>query len=130
MIYCRPWTVVVRPFCHCLTCRQALTQMTITSLLQRYVALLAVLARSLMVYLQFQLQYPVCVCWPCINPICSAMWSAAGFCSGTSSIYSGLLYHFFECDSQLHKSNFPSDFPVLACCLKDCIEDVAEWTAS
>ena len=21
----------------------------------------------------------------------------------------------------------PSDFPVLACCLKDCIEDVAEW---
>ena len=30
-------------------------------------------------------------------------------------------------DSQLHKSSVPSDFPVLACCLKDCIKDVAEW---
>ena len=29
--------------------------------------------------------------------------------------------------SRLHKSSVPSDFPVLACCLKDCIEDVAEW---
>ena len=25
------------------------------------------------------------------------------------------------------KSSVPSDFSVLACCLKDCIEDVAEW---
>ena len=25
------------------------------------------------------------------------------------------------CQSGLHKSNVPSDFPVLACCLKDCI---------
>ena len=33
----------------------------------------------------------------------------------------------FADDSQLHKSSFPSDFPVVACCLKDCIEDVAEW---
>ena len=40
---------------------------------------------------------------------------------------SGLSYHFFADDSQLHKSSVPSDFPVLACCLKDCIEDVAEW---
>ena len=40
---------------------------------------------------------------------------------------SGLSYHFFVDDSQLHKSSVPSDFPVLACCLKDCIEDVAEW---
>ena len=40
---------------------------------------------------------------------------------------SGLSYHFFADDSQLRKSNVPSDFPVLACCLKDCIEDVAEW---
>ena len=40
---------------------------------------------------------------------------------------SGLSYHFFADDSQLHKSSFPSDFPVLACCLKDCIEDVTEW---
>ena len=40
---------------------------------------------------------------------------------------SGLSYHFFTDDSQLHKSSVPSDFPVLACCLKDCIEDVAEW---
>ena len=40
---------------------------------------------------------------------------------------SGLSYHFFEDDSQLHKSSVPSDFPVLACCLKDCIEDVAKW---
>ena len=39
---------------------------------------------------------------------------------------SGISYHFFADDSQLHKSSVPSDFPVLACCLKDCIEDVAE----
>ena len=39
----------------------------------------------------------------------------------------GLSYHFFADDSQLHKSSVPSDFPVLACCLKNCIEDVAEW---
>ena len=38
-----------------------------------------------------------------------------------------LSYNFFADDSQLHKSSVPSDFPVLACCLKDCIEDVAEW---
>ena len=42
---------------------------------------------------------------------------------------SGLSYHFFADDSQLHKSSVPSDFPVLACCLKYCIEDVAEWMA-
>ena len=35
---------------------------------------------------------------------------------------SGLSYHLFA-----SQSNVPSDFPVLACCLKDCIEDVAEW---
>ena len=29
----------------------------------------------------------------------------------------------------LHNSSVPSDFPVLACCLKDCIEDVAECMA-
>ena len=40
---------------------------------------------------------------------------------------SGISYHFFADDSQLHKSSVPSDFPVLACCLKDCIENVAEW---
>ena len=40
---------------------------------------------------------------------------------------SGLSYNFFANDSQLHKSSVPSDFPVLAYCLKDCIEDVAEW---
>ena len=40
--------------------------------------------------------------------------------------HSHLSYHFFADDSQLHKSRVPSDFPVLACCLKDCIEDVAE----
>ena len=42
---------------------------------------------------------------------------------------SGLSYHFFADDSQLHKSSVPSDFPILACCLKGCIEDVAEWMA-
>ena len=42
---------------------------------------------------------------------------------------SGLSYHFFADDSQLHKSSVPSDFPVIACCLKDCIEDVSEWMA-
>ena len=39
--------MVVCLFCHCLTCRQPLTQLTITSKLQGYVALLAVLAWSL-----------------------------------------------------------------------------------
>ena len=42
---------------------------------------------------------------------------------------SGISYHFFADDSQLHNSSVPSDFPVLACCWKDCIEDVAEWMA-
>ena len=42
---------------------------------------------------------------------------------------SGISYHFFADDSQLHSSSVPSDFPVLACCLKDFIEDVAEWMA-
>ena len=40
---------------------------------------------------------------------------------------SGLSYNFFADDSLLHKSSVLSDFPVLASCLKDCIEDVAEW---
>ena len=40
---------------------------------------------------------------------------------------SGLSYHFFADDSQLHKSSVSSDFPILACCLKNCIEDVTEW---
>ena len=39
----------------------------------------------------------------------------------------GLSNHFFAGDSQLHKSSVPSDFPIIACCLKDCIEDVVEW---
>ena len=42
---------------------------------------------------------------------------------------SGLSYHFFADDSQLHKSSAPSVFAVFASCLKDCIEDVAEWMA-
>ena len=42
---------------------------------------------------------------------------------------SGIPYNFFADDSQLHNLSVPSDFPVLACCLKDCIEDVAEWMA-
>ena len=40
---------------------------------------------------------------------------------------SRLSYHFFADDSQLHKSNVSSNFPVLACCLKDCIDDVPGW---
>ena len=42
---------------------------------------------------------------------------------------SRISYHFFADDSQLHNSSVPSDFAVLACCLKDCIEDVADWMA-
>ena len=45
--------------------------------------------------------------------------------SGLSFFF--FFFFFFTDDSQLHKSNVRSDFPVLACCLKDCIEDVAEW---
>ena len=37
------------------------------------------------------------------------------------------MYHFFADDSKLHKSSVPSNFAVLVCCLKYCIEDVAEW---
>ena len=40
---------------------------------------------------------------------------------------SDLSYRYFADDSQLYKSSFPLDFPVIACCLKDCIEDIAEW---
>ena len=40
---------------------------------------------------------------------------------------SGLSYHFFADDSQLHKSSVPSDFPVLVGSLTDCIEDIAGW---
>ena len=40
---------------------------------------------------------------------------------------SGLSYNFFADNSKLHKSSVPSDFPILACCLKDCFEDVGEW---
>ena len=47
----------------------------------------------------------------------------------TAFCQSGISYHFFAADSQLHNSSVPSDFPVLACCLKGCIEDVAEWMA-
>ena len=36
----------------------------------------------------------------------------------------GLSYHFLADDSQFHKSSDHSDFPVLASCLKDCIEHV------
>ena len=42
---------------------------------------------------------------------------------------SGISYHFFADDSQFHNSSVPSGFLVLACCLKDCTEDVAEWMA-
>ena len=42
---------------------------------------------------------------------------------------SGISYYFFADDSQLYNSSVPSDFPVLACCLKDCIEYVAGWMA-
>ena len=45
----------------------------------------------------------------------------------TAICQSGLLCHFFADDSQLHISDVPSEFPVLACCLKNCIEDFAEW---
>ena len=50
-------------------------------------------------------------------------------CIHTVICQSGISYHFFADDSQLHNSSVPSDFPVLACCLKDCIEDVADWMA-
>ena len=67
------------------------------------------------------------------------MWNAVGFVLGpliftlythplsTVICQSGLSYHFFADDSQIHKSSVSSDFPVLAYCLKDFIEDVAEW---
>ena len=40
---------------------------------------------------------------------------------------SGLSYYFLADDSQFHKLSVLSDFPVLACCSIDCIEDVDEW---
>ena len=40
---------------------------------------------------------------------------------------SDLSYHFFADDFQLYKPSVSYDFPVLACCLKECTEDVTEW---
>ena len=94
-----------------------------------------------MVYLLFKLPYSICVCGSWINNICSEMWSATGFCSGTSSIYSvytPFKYCYLSIWSfiSLLCNRFPASqigcslhFPVLACCLKDCIEDVAGWIA-
>ena len=45
----------------------------------------------------------------------------------TAICQSRLSYNFFADDSQLHKSSVSSDFLVLACCLKECIEDATEW---
>ena len=40
---------------------------------------------------------------------------------------SGLSHFFFTNDSWLHNSSILSDYPALAFCLEDCIEDVVEW---
>ena len=53
--------------------------------------------------------------------LCTHTLSVPSFCQ------SGLSHRFFADDSQHHKSSISSDFPVLACCLQDCIEDVDEW---
>ena len=67
------------------------------------------------------------------------MCNAIRFCSGSFSIYSvytPFKYRYLSIWSFISflcrrfpasQTSVPSDFPVLACCLKDCIEDVAEW---
>ena len=76
----------------------------------------------------------------CANPRHSDSTFYHRICSGTSFIcfvqtpsYSLCLStvicrssHFFADDSRLHKSSVLSDFQVLDCSLKDCIDDVAE----
>ena len=140
MICFRLQTVVMCLFCHFLTCQQPLTQLTIISYLQSYVALLAVLAWFLdwfIPYLSCRIQ-SVSVgheSTPAVLKFGVPQGSVLGpllfilYTHPLSTVIcqSGLSYHFFADDTQLHKSGVPSDFPVLACCLKDCIEDVAEW---
>ena len=61
-----------------------------------------------------------------LGPLLSTLYTHS---LSTVICQSGISYHFFADDSQLHNSSVPSDFPILACCLKDCIEDTAEWIA-
>ena len=92
-------------------------------------------------YLLFKLPYSICVCGSRLNPSVLKCGVPQGSVLGpllftlythplsTFICQSSISYHFFADDSQLHNSSVPSDFPVLASCLKDCIEDVAEWMA-
>ena len=125
LIYFRLQTVAVFLLCHCLTCRQPLTQMTMKSKIQGYVAFRAVLARPAIGLFPTLVAVPSLCLLVRISPICSAMWSAAWFCSGTSSIYSvctrfkyvvcqsGISYYFFADDSQLHNQVFLLTFQFL-----------------
>ena len=132
--------MVVCLFCHCLTCRQPLTQMTILitrlrstfgcsgMVLEWFISYLS--CRTQSVFVGHESTPPVLKCGvpqgSVFGPLLFTLYTHP---LSTVICQSGISYHFFADDSQLHNSSVPSDFPVLACCLKDCIEDVAEWMA-
>ena len=121
--------------CQCLTSRQPLTQRNTASCLHGYVPFLAVLIGWFISYLSCRIQSvfvghdsisSVLQCGvpqgSVLDPLLFTLYTHA---LGTVICQSGISYNFFAGDTQLHKSSVPSDYPVLACCLKDCIEDVA-----
>ena len=131
--------MVVCLFCHCLTCRQPLTLLTITFLITRlrstfgcsgtvlnwYISYLNCRTQSVFAGHEstpFILQCGVSQ-GSVLGPLLSNLYTRP---LSTVICQSGRSNRFFADDSQLHKSSVPSDVPVLACCMKDCIEDVAE----
>ena len=132
--------MVVCLFCHCLTCRQPLTQIHHSILITRlpttygcsgtvldwFISYLSCRAKS--VFVGHESTPSVLQCgMPQGSVLGPFLFTLYTHPLSTVICQSGLSYHFFADDSQHHKSSVLSDFPVLAWCVKDCIQDVAEW---
>ena len=134
--------MVVCLFCHCLTCRQPfdtidhnilITRLRSTfgcsgMVLEWFISYLS--CRTQSVFVGHESTPSVLKCGvpqgSVLGPLLFTLYTHP---LSTVICQSGISYHFFADDSQLHNSSVPSDFPVLACCLKDCIEDVVDWMA-